>query len=222
VAITAAAGSAKVPAVLAVGNFPIVTTGTTAEYRVVIHAQQRSPAEAAVARLAAVAGADVTAVLVVGNFPVVATETVLGYAAMVKHGAGPGKAAMTEVAVVSAFDMPRVLAARGYAVVATLAGTDHGNVIDLDDVLPVSRPVAVFTVTGDPDMVAGHGTRLYSPGIRMTLIAATRRTGKHALQVAAFTFQRAVFEVQREAGFVVTEISAKTLRRASTCEQQAD
>lgn len=156
-------------------------------------------------------------ILAVGNPSIVATETVVGDVRMVEHGAPPGKAAMAKVAVITAFDMPWILAVRGYAVMATLAVTDNGNVIDPDDGLPVSRLVTKFTVTGHPDMLAGHGTRLYSTRIRMTLIAATRCTGKHALQVAAFAFQCAVFEVQRKAGVEVIEIRVKIERRASAC-----
>ena len=95
---------------------------------------------------------------------------------------------MAKVAVITTFDMTWMLAWCGNAVMATLAGTDDGKVIDLDDGRPLSRAVAKVAVAGHADMLTGHGARLYSTRIRMTLIAATRGTGEHTLQVATFAF----------------------------------
>ena len=146
------AGRLGVPSRLALRDRAVVATEATADYRVMIDAKNRGPAQYAVAFLAGVAGKDMRGVFRRRCDAVVAVDAIAGNTAMVEYHVRPGKGSMAVVAIVAAWHMRGMLAQCDHAVVAALAAPDHGEMIDLENIGPAGATVTVFTFPGCGDV----------------------------------------------------------------------
>lgn len=145
-----------------------------------------------------------------GRRPVVTAGALAGDAGMVECGRGPAAGRMALVAIIGAGDVVCGFSGGRGPVVATDAGAKDSGVVDIGNQAHGHRGVAIVTLFGRTDVIAGLRGRRHESTLFVAVGTVLRRSLKDALDMTLLTGQLFVGARERKPGREMVKL-ARTL-----------